>query len=172
MLHLRRMIEWSQLALLAAGSVMYAASLSNADKQFMMTAARMDMTEAHEGQMAANQAVRSDVKDLGKMLTEDHTTSYQQLSIVAGKEAISIPKGIDSAKDRTISQLARLKGASFDSRFALDEVAAQRQELAAFKREAAHGKDADVKAYAAQMVPVLEKDLKLAEECSKAKPGK
>jgi hypothetical protein len=39
--------------------------------------------------------------------------------------------------------------------------------IATFKQEAAHAKDAAVRAYASRMIPILSKDLKLAEECAK-----
>ena len=157
-------------AMLAAGVVAYAASLSSADRQFMVMAAKTDMLEAHEGQMAENQANQSDVKDLGRTLVQDHTDSYQHLTALAAKTGVSIPKGIDVAKDRSVEQLARLKGARFDHQFAQDEIADHRQALAAFRREAAHGSDTDVKAYASSMIPVLEKHLHLAEKC--ARPAK
>lgn len=73
------------LALLTAAGVANAASLSNADKQFMIMAAKTDMTEAHEGQMAGNQARRADVKDFAKTLVQDHTESYQHLTELAAK---------------------------------------------------------------------------------------
>ena len=148
----------------------YAATLSNADKQFMITAAKTDMTEAHEGQMAENQASRADVKDFAKALVQDHTESYVHLSELAGKIGVSIPKGINTGKDRTIQELVHLKGASFDRAFERDEIASHRRALEIFKREAAHAQDPDVKAYATGRIPVLEKHLRLAEEC--AKPNK
>lgn len=144
-----------------------AASLSTADKQFLIMAAKADMTEAHEGQIAEDQASRTDVKELAKTLVQDHTDSYQQLTQLAAKTGVSIPKGIDTAKVQTIVRLVHLKGATFDRRFAEDEIAAHRRAIAVFKREAEHGQDADVKAYAAKMVPVLEKHLHLAEDCAK-----
>lgn len=153
------------LALLGAAGAAYAASWSNADKQFMIIAAKTDMTEAHEGQLAGNQARRADVKDFAKTLVQDHTESYQHLTELAAKTGVSIPKGIDAAKDRIIEQLVHLKGDRFDRQFALDEIAAHRRAIAAFKREAALGQDAEVKAYATKMIPILEKHLKLAEEC-------
>jgi putative membrane protein len=133
----------------------------------MIIAAKTDMTDAHEGQMAANQASRADVKDFAKTLVRDHTEAYQHLSELAAKTGISIPKGIDAAKDRTILQLVHSKGDRFDRQFAQDQIAAHRQAVVAFKREAAHGQDADVKGYAIKMIPVLEKHLHLAEECAK-----
>jgi putative membrane protein len=147
-----------------------AATVSNADKQFMITAAKTDMTEAHEGQMAENQASRTEVKDFAKTLVQDHTESYAHLTELASKTGVSIPKGINTGKDRTIQELVHLKGASFDRAFERDEIASHRRALQIFKREAAQAQDPDVKAYATGKIPILEKHLHLAEEC--AKPAK
>ena len=152
---------------LLGSAVMWAASLNNADKQFLMTAAKNDMTLAHEGQMAQNQATRADLKDFGKTLVQDHSMSYWQLSQLASKEGVAIPKGINVSHDRNIEQLGHLKGANFDRQFASDEVTTDRQMLTAFRREAKDGKDSDVKAYANKMIPVLQKHLQTAEQFSK-----
>jgi hypothetical protein len=61
-------------------------------------AARTDMTEAHEGQMAENQASSAGVKDLGKTLVQDHMQSYEELTALAAKTGVSIPKGINNGK--------------------------------------------------------------------------
>jgi putative membrane protein len=155
------------LAIFAVAGSAFAA-LSSADKQFMVMAARTNMIEAHEGQIAEQKANQSDVKDFAKTLAQDHTDAYGHLSQLAEKTGVSIPKGINAAKDREIEQLDHLKGASFDRQFTRDEVADHRQALAAFKRESEHGKDAQVKAYATSMIPVLEKHLQLAQECAKS----
>jgi putative membrane protein len=146
----------------------YAATLNNADKEFLITAARTDMTEAHEGQMAENQAGRPEVKDFAKALVQDHTQSYVQLTALAAKTGVSIPKGINTGKDRTIQELAHLKGDRFDREFERNEIAAHKRALEIFKREAANAQDPDVKAYANSTIPVLEKHLQLAEDCAKS----
>jgi putative membrane protein len=142
-------------------------AVSSADKQFMIMAAKADMTEANEGQLAENQAKRDEVKDFARMLVKDHTESYEGLTELAAKLGVTIPKGIDTGKDRTIQQLVHLKDAHFDVQFVRDEIASHKQALAAFKREAASGSDADVKAFAAKTIPVLEKHLQAAEAAAK-----
>lgn len=164
---IRSMVTGIGLVGVAAAGLVYAGSLTKADEQFLNMAAKTDMTEAHEGQLAQDQAMRSDVKEFGKTLVQDHTDSYHQLSELASKAGVSIPKGINSAKVQTIVQLVHLKGANFDRQFAQDEIAAHRRAIAAFKHEAEHGQDADVKAYASKMIPVLEKHLHLAEDLAK-----
>ena len=154
------------LVLLAA-SVAYAASLTNADKQFLITAARDDMTQAHEGQMAESQAARADVKSFAKTLVDDHTADYTQVSQLAAKVGVTVPTGINTSRNATIEQLGRLKGDRFDHQFTNDEIASHRQLLAAYQHEAKDGHDADVKAYAQKAIPVLEKHLQLAQQCAK-----
>ena len=131
-------------------------------------AAKTDMTEANEGQIAESQAGRADVKDLAKTLVQDHTQSYEHLTALAAKTGISIPTGINSGKIPEIQQLVHLKVPRFDRQFDTNEIADHRRAIAAFKREATHGQDADVKAYATSMIPVLEKHLQLAEQCARA----
>jgi putative membrane protein len=142
-------------------------SVSNADKQFMIAAARAHMTEAHEAQVSENQAVGADVKTLAKAIDADHTKAYVELSELASKLGVSIPKGIDISKNASFERMVHLKGERFDHEFVTDEVAAHRQALAMFKREAEHGKNADVRDYASRMIPVVEGHLKQAEACAK-----
>ncbi len=152
---------------LAASGLMHAANLSKADRQFLVTAATTDMTQAHEAQMAESQANRDDVKSLAKSLAQDHTDSYEQLTMLAAKTGVDIPKGINTAKIPAVAQLTHAKGAAFDRDFTHDAIAVHRARLAMYKREAEHGQDPDVKAYAAKMIPVAEKHLQQAEACAK-----
>lgn len=156
------------LALFAAAGPAYSA-MDNADKQFLMNAARIDMTEANEGQLAENKATKSDVKDFAKTLVSDHTQDYEHLTMLANKAGVKIPTGINTGKNQEIAQLDHMKGAGFDRQFTRDEVTDHRRALAEFKRESEHAKDPEVKAYATQMIPVLEKHLQLAEACEKSK---
>jgi putative membrane protein len=156
--------------LISTAGLASAASLNRADQHFMDTAARDAMTQAHEGQLAQDQASRADVKDLAQTVVHDADDCYEQLSRLATKSGAEIPKGIDAARNPTIEHLVRAKGSAFDRQFANDQMAADRRELELFKQEAAHGQDADVKAYASQMVPTIQKELQQAQKC--ANPSK
>ncbi len=141
--------------------------LKSVDRTFLKLAADANMTEAHVGQMAEEQASESSVKDFGKKLTQDHTDAYRELAALAEKEGDAIPKGIDVGKNRSIEQLVRLKGTRFDREFVQHEIQDHEKAIAAFKREAADGHDADLKAYASKMLPVLEDHLHTAEKLAK-----
>jgi putative membrane protein len=135
---------------------------SPADRAFMQVAARANMTEAHIGQMAETQASASQVKDFGQTLIHDHTDAYTQLTALAAKTGESIPKGINVRKIPTVEQLVKLKGKRFDHQFVQAEIRDHEKAIADFKREAQHGQDPDVKAFASKMIPVLEGHLRQA----------
>ena len=165
-MQLRNVLVGCCVAFLGTAGIVAAASLSKADSNFMVMAAKIDMTEAHEGQMAESHATRADVKDFAKKLVQDHTEAYDQITELAAKTGVTIPRGIDTAKDKTIAQLVRLNDSRFDKQFIRDEIADHRSAITAFKREAEHGEDADVRAYATKMIPVLESHLHQAEKCA------
>lgn len=148
-----------------------AGTLSTADKDFLTFAAQTDMTEAHLGQLAQENAGRQDVKDYGNMLSQDHTSNYNELVALGTKVGADIPKGIDAAHDRMIAPLAKAKGAAFDRRFLQDMVRGHTQAIAMFRKEADHGENADVKTFAQNTIPTLEKHLHDAEALLKTKPG-
>ena len=155
---------------LAFGSVCLpaqTAKVSAADKQFLKTAADANMTEAHLGEMAQAQASTQAVKDFGKTLAQDHATEYEQLSGVAGKTGETIPKGINVGRDRAIVRLMHMKGRSFDQSFLRDAIQDERRTIAKFQREARHGDNPAIKAYAQQIVPTLQQHVHAAEELEK-----
>lgn len=145
-----------------------AGTASAADKEFVDFAAQTDMTEAHFGQLAQDQATGQDVKDYGQMLTTDHTKDYNTLTAVASKIGADVPKGIDAAHNKMIDPVAKLKGHAFDRRFLADMVKGHEQAIAKYKKEADSGDNADLKAYAAAALPVLQTHLQRAEELSHA----
>ena len=151
---------------------MYAGSAANthSDQEFLNIAAQADMTTVHLGKLAQEKSSAEGIKDFGKKLVQDHTHDYALLSELANKTGESIPKGIDAQNDREISHLDRYKGKTFDRQFLAAETAAHEKLIKAFKEEAEHGNNPDIKAYASKTLPVIEGHLHQAEDL--LKPGK
>jgi putative membrane protein len=144
-------------------------NLSSSDKQFMKIAAQAHMTEAHLGQMAEAQASDASLKAFAQTLVHDHSIAYGELRALSYKTGEEIPKGINVGKDTAIQQLAKLKGSSFERRFLQHEIQDHEKAIAAFKREANHGQNPDVKGYAQKLIPTLEGHLHKAQEIAKVK---
>jgi putative membrane protein len=141
------------------------------DQQFVDFAAQTDMLEANLGQLAATQASLQGVKDYAQMLVTDHTDDYTQLSMVASKDNLVVPKGLDAAHDKMIAQFKNLKGPAFDHRYILEMIAGHTKAIQVYTKEAADAQSADLKAYANQTLPTLQKHLDGAKNFTKAKPS-
>ena len=142
------------------------ATVSKADRDFLSSSATRDMTGAHAGQMAAIQASASEVKDFARMLVQDDSDAFGHLAEVAAKFGVQIPTGINSGRIPWLEGLVTLKGTRFDRQFARDEVTAETRALVAFRHEAKYGQNTDVKQYATKMIPVIQNDLKRAQQCA------
>jgi putative membrane protein len=140
------------------------------DQQFMDFAAQTDMMEAHLGQAAANQASRQDVKNYAQMLVTDHTSDYSQLGTIGAKANLVVPKGLDAMHQKMGAPFNALHGAAFDRRYIQEMIAGHTKALAQFKWEAEHAQSADLKDYANQSLPTLQKHLDGAKELAKAAP--
>jgi putative membrane protein len=157
--------------LLAQASTEPKGTAPKSDQDFVTFAAETDMTEAHLGQLAANQAASQGVKDFGQMLVTDHTNDYQQVSMVASKAGLTVPKGLDAKHEKMVAPFEKLKGAAFDRQFVREMVAGHTKAIAEYKREAQEAQSADVKAYASQTLPTLQKHLEAAQALEKTKPA-
>ncbi len=138
------------------------------DQQFVDFAAQTDMTDANLGQVAQDKGNQA-VKEFGQMVRSDHTDDYNQLSEAAQKAGLTVPKAIDAQENRAIDSLDKLKGTAFDGRFAREMVMRHEHDIAVYKREATDAKDPNIKAYAQQALPTLQKHLKDAQGLEKAR---
>jgi putative membrane protein len=139
------------------------------DQQFLDFAAQTDMMEANLGQLAATQASAENVKDYAQQLVTDHTNDYNQLNMVASKANLEIPKGLDAAHDKMIAPFKKLKGAAFDRRYIQEMVAGHTKAIQIYTKEASDAQSADLKAYASEALPTLQKHLESAKSLASAK---
>lgn len=139
------------------------------EQAFVDMAAQTDMTEAHLGQLAEEKASSQGVKDFAQMLVTDHTSDYNALTAAATKAGLTVPKGLDAKQDKMIAPFEKLKGKMFDHRFIPAMVAGHTKAIEAYTKESHDGTNADIKAYAAQTLPTLQKHLDAAEALRKEK---
>jgi putative membrane protein len=137
------------------------------DNQFLRTIAIADMTEAHAGEMAQTTAVGEPVKDFGQTVAKDVTQEYEQLTVLASKAGDSIPRGIDARKNPAIRILMSRKGGAFDRDFLRYAIADERRVIGALQREAAHGQNPDIKAWAGKMVTARQEELQKAQSLAR-----
>ena len=140
------------------------------DQQFVDFAAQTDMAEANLGQLAQNVADQQGVKDYGQMLTTDHTQDYQQLQSAAQQANLTVPTAIDAEHNKKmVDPFEKLKGATFDKKYAAEMVEGHTKAIEVYKKEAADAQNPSIKSYAEAALPVLEKHLAGAKDLMQSK---
>lgn len=141
------------------------------DQEFVDFAAQTDMTEANLGQYAASHAAGQGVKDYAQMLVTDHTNDYTQLTSAAQKASLNVPKGLDATHEKMIAPLEKMEGAAFDRRYVQEMISGHEHAIAVYQKEAESAQNPDIKSYASQALPVLQKHLSGANDLKKAGPN-
>jgi putative membrane protein len=136
-----------------------AASLTTPSaEEFMAMAAQSGMAEVEMGRLAATKAQNPEVKKFGQMMADDHGKANTELKALAAKENITLPTDLGSHKS-TADELKGLSGAEFDQQYVEAMVDAHEDDVSAFQKQADSAADAEVKAFAAKTLPVLQKHL-------------
>ena len=133
--------------------------MKNADARFAMKAAQGGMAEVQLGQLAAQKAGSPDVKAFGQQMVDDHSKANDQLKAVAAQENMTLPATPDPKDQALYTKLQGLSGADFDKAYVKAMVKDHQEDIKEFQKEADKGKDAPIKNFASQTLPVLQQHL-------------
>jgi len=137
-----------------------------ADKPFVVRAIVAGQTIVEAGKLATAKATDK-VKPLATRVVTDHAKVNATLMSLAEQRGIQPPQSRTERHRRTIEKLQNLQGNAFDRAFADVMVEDYRDVLALFKRQVEYGKDADVRTFASDNLPILEANYKSARDLSK-----
>jgi len=132
---------------------------SNPDMKFVQEAAMGGMMEVTLGRIAQTRGNSQQVKELGRMMVEDHSRANQELMALAKKKNWTTPATLGPAMQEATERLARLKGDEFDRAYIQEMEKDHRKDIREFQTEAERGTDADLKSWAGGKVPVLQSHL-------------
>jgi putative membrane protein len=139
-------------------------TITGADKNFVMQAVKDNIRERVLGKMAEERSQNSEVRDYGKMLVKDHNDALQKLVELMNKNGMPQPSGLPEVRSEAINKLQTLSGPAFDKEFIGMMVENHQKAVEAFQREQNSAQNPDVRDYAKNVLPTLEKHLKEAQE--------
>ena len=137
------------------------------DREFMMSAARDGIFHVEAGKLAVQRGSSEGVKKFGQHAIEHHTQINDELTQLASKKGVTLPKKMGKKEQEALDKIAKLSGPDFDKAYLEMEIKDHSKDLSAFQKEAKDGKDPDVKAWAAKTVAAIEEHLKMARDLSK-----
>lgn len=140
------------------------AEAASGAQAFIRQAAMGGLAEVALGKLAQEKASDPAVKTFGGRMVTDHGKANQELEALAKKENVTLPTQLDAKHEALRDRLAKLSGDAFDEAYMSEMVEDHEKDVAEFRAAATASTDADVKAFAAKTLPVLEGHLKMAKD--------
>jgi putative membrane protein len=133
-------------------------------EDFMSQAAEGGMAESRLAFIALQRASDTEVKAFAQMMVEDHTKANTELAQLAGRKGTKLPTDLNAKHKGLESKLPTLSGEAFDKEYMRAMVEDHEKDVKEFEAQSKDGTDADVKAFAAKHLPVLQQHLQTARD--------
>jgi putative membrane protein len=141
------------------------------DKEFAMKASAAGLAEVNLGNLAVVKASSPEVKQFARRMIADHANANRRLLDLANTKGLGVARTMDEKHQALQQKLAKLDGADFDRMFMEGMVKDHEEAVQLFEAESKDGKDAALKAWASQTLPVLKMHLETARDISKKTKG-
>jgi len=125
------------------------------DAQFLVDAAEINREGISLGQLAQQKGVSSHVKELGKMMADEHTISLADLTALAITKNISLPTSQTQNGTEAYKKLNGKSGNDFGKEYSSMMVDKHKKAIELFEKAATDCTDLDIKAWAIQTLPTL-----------------
>ena len=137
------------------------------DAIFAVNVADGGMLEIKAGQLAQANAELPVVKNLGKMMVDDHSKLADELKEIAMTNNITLPDSLSNASQDKYKNLMKNKtGKDFDKAFTQMMVDDHTKTIQAFEDEAANGNNAALKDWASKTIPELQSHLAMSDSAT------
>jgi len=144
-----------------------AGKLGHGDHLFVRNAAEAGMAEVEMGKVAQQRGTSANVKGFADRMVTDHGKANQQLTAIVAAKGASVPDKLLHKDSQEMIKLDHLEGAKFDKEYVKVQLAAHKDAVKLFKREAKHGKDTELRSFAGPTLPVLQDHLAMVTALSK-----
>lgn len=135
------------------------------DAQFLVDATTINLEQISLGKLAQEKGDAGHVRDMGSMMRKSHEDYTKELSELADKKMVSVPKtATDSGKD-AYEKLNGKSGKDFDAEYADMLVDSHKEAIGIYEKASQDSADLDVRAWASRMLPSMRSHLNRAMEC-------
>ena len=141
------------------------------DSMFLNEAASGGLLEVRLGSFIQQSATDDSVKAFGQQMVTDHSKLNDELKALAQAKAIVLPAGMNKRHMDAYNGLSKKTGADLDKSYMNLMVKEHNKDIAEFRKMAKNATDADVRAFASNALPVLEKHLAMAKAVDKMLTG-
>jgi putative membrane protein len=144
---------------LAAALLAFACARGGDSNEFAKKAAQGGVTEVTLGRLAAERGTSPQVKQFGQQMVADHSKAGDELKAIAARKGMQLPTDMDSDQKSEQDKLSKLSGADFDKEYVNFMTKDHEDDVKEFQEQSEKGGDADIKAFAAKTLPVIQHHL-------------
>ncbi len=135
--------------------------------KFLLAVAEMQLEDISLGKLAQQKGTSSHVKELGKMMVDDHTKSFGELKALSQSKSISIPMSLMEDSQEAYDDLNEKTGNDFGKAYSERVVKHHEHAIGLFEEASTDSEDQDVRTWATNKLPGLRTHLAKAEACKK-----
>lgn len=129
------------------------------DSEYLVAAAEVDMKEIELGKLAQTKSKNADIQALGKMMVDEHMKSSEETKALATTKNITLPAALTDKGQEAYKDLNDKTGNDFDKAYADMMVDGHEKTIEKMEKASENAADADIRAWAAKMLPTLRKHL-------------
>lgn len=131
-------------------------SLNSGDRDFITDVIEGNMAEIRLAQLAQQKASSAEVKQISKMLENDHTAVLSQLKDLGTRKGVTLPTEENKNGKDMYEDLNKKSGRDFDKEYCEEMVEMHEKGIKKFESKADDGNaDADLKKWASEVVTKL-----------------
>ncbi|MGN6641359.1 MAG: DUF4142 domain-containing protein [Mucilaginibacter sp.] len=138
------------------------------DAKFAVEAANGGLAEVELGKLAQQKASDQQVKDFGSMMVSDHSKANDQMKTIAQNKGITLPTTLSNDEQKLKDELSAKSGKDFDKAYVQAMIKDHKEDIKSFKDASQSLKDPDLKSFATNTLPVLQKHLDAIEKIDKS----
>ena len=136
-----------------------------ADERFVVRAAEINLEEIQLGQLAQQRGEMAEIRELGKMLEAAHTKANADLHALASRKGIAMPLEPTNDSKEAYRKLSEKSSRDFDTDYCDKMIKGHKDAIDMFDNTSRGNGDADIKAWAANVLPELRIHLAQAQTC-------
>ncbi|MEX2151641.1 MAG: DUF4142 domain-containing protein [Steroidobacteraceae bacterium] len=133
-------------------------------QDFLDKAAQVGITEVAAGKLAMSKATTPDVREFAETLVKERRQTHQLLKALAASYDVDLPTAPSPAQRETLKELQQKSGAEFEQAYVAAQITVQEEAVALMKAEIERDRDIETKAFAKEMLPTVQAQLKKAYE--------
>lgn len=125
------------------------------DSDFLVAAAEVDMKQIELGKLAQQKSANKDVQALGKMMVDQHMKASADTKALAAKKGVTLPAELTEKGQDAYKEFNDKTGHDFDKAYADKMVDGHEKMIKKMEKASEKAEDADIRMWAANMLPVL-----------------